>query len=240
MTAIEEFPRDLIVDPSLILTPDYGDTARRLEENHREMHFHVPKSLYIALDRHESVSDEDKIPPEIRFFNAYVDLPSISEVLERFQQLDVGRFSADRYFENYELIYEALNDSLPYTAERKDRESRYSADGDPLTDIIFEEYVFSQEHSGLVSRLKRTINNLIEAGISIIETSEKTFDAFCDNYLKDSDQRRKAVAKSLGKWVAISAVGLTGGAIGGLTHGVVGAGGTQLAIDLAFLLVFDP
>jgi len=240
MTAIEEFPDDLIIDPSLIVTSYYNKTANNIEENYREIHFHVPRSFFPALESFTSISAKEELPPQLRFFNSYAEVPSLNEVNRRFQQLDVGRFSAERYFEDYQLVYDSLSESLPYTRERENMESRYSNNGDPLTDVVFEEYVFLQERSGLVSRLKKTINNFIDAGISVIETSEKALDSFCDNRLKNSDQRRKAIAKATGKWVVISLAGLTSSTVGGIPGAVLTAGVTERAINVSFLLVFDP
>lgn len=240
MQAVEEFPDDLIIDPSLIVTPKYTEIAETVEQNYRTIHFHVPRSFYDVLEEYDRFSEDEKLPPQIRFFNSYVDMPSLAEVNARFQQLDVGRFSAERYFEEYNIVYDALNESLPYARDRQQMEGRYSVDGDPLTDILFEEYVFLQERSGLVSRLKKTINNFIDAGISIIETSEEVFDSFCEKRLKDSDQRRKAIAKSAGKWVVVSMAGITGNAIGGIPGAVLTAGATEKVINASFLLVFDP
>lgn len=240
MQAVKEFPGDVIIDPSLIATPKYTEIAETIEQNYRTIHFHVPRSFYDLLEQYNRVSEDEKLPPQIRFFNSYVDMPSLTEVSTRFQQLDVGRFSAERYFEEYNIVYNALNESLPYARDRQQMEGRYSVDGDPLTDIIFEEYVFLQERSGLVSRLKKTINNFIKAGISIIETSEKAFDSFCEKRMKDSDQRRKSIAKSAGKWVVVSMVGISGNMIGGIPGAVLTAGATEKVINASFLLVFDP
>lgn len=240
MEAIENFPDDLIIDPSLIVAPTYSDLAETVEENYRTTHFHVPASFYAVLNEYRDLTDGEEMPPEIKFFNAYVELPPLQEVESLFQQLDVGRFSAERYFEEYNVVYDALQDALPYVGERQQLEGRYSPDGDPLTDVIFEEYVFLQERSGMVSRLKKTIKTFIDAGITVIETSEDAFDSFCENRLKDDDQRKKAVAKAAGKWVVISLTGIAGGAIGGFPGAVLSAGGTKTAIDAAFLLVFDP
>ena len=239
MVAVEEFPDDLIIDPSLVTTPKYEDTVKRVEENYREIHFHVPASFFNALEMFDHMSEE-QVLPQFRFFNSYVDMPNLEELNSRFQQLDVGRFSAERYFEDYEPVYDSLRQSLPYVRERQGMEGQYLSQGDPLTDIIFEEYVFLQERSGLVSRLKSTISSFIDAGITVIETSEEAIDWFCEERLKDSDQRRKAIAKATGKWVVISLAGITGNAIGGLPGALLTAGAAERAINTSFLLLFDP
>lgn len=73
-----------------------------------------------------------------------------------------------------------------------------------------------------------------------METSEEAFDSFCEKRMKDSDQRRKSIAKSAGKWVVVSMVGISGNMIGGIPGAVLTAGATEKVINASFLLVFDP
>lgn len=236
------FPRDLIIDPSLFTAENtYQRTSEIVEENYDILHFHIPESFLLVLEQYGNYEfAEGEAPPSLRFFRSYADLPPIDELLNTMQPLDIGRFNAGRYFETYEPIYQSLYQTLPYQNERQEQASRYDIEGDPLTDIIFEEYVFTQERSGLVSRLKKTINNLIEAGITVIEVSEEAMDYIAENHIKDNDQRKKSIAKAMGKWVAISGAGLAAGAIGGIPAAVASGGGVKIAIDAAFLLVFDP
>lgn len=240
MQAIDEFPDRLMIDPSLIAAPSHSKIGKLVEDNYQTIHFHVPDSLFPALRQATDMVEDQQLPPQLRYFNAYANLPSFEEINASFQQLDVGRFSAESYFEEYEEVYGALSSALPYPSDRQQMEGGYSAEGDPLTDILFEEYVFLQERSGLVSRLKRTINTFIRAGITIIETTEDAFDSFSEEYLKDSDQRRKDIAKFAGKWVVVSMVGITGNAIGGIPAAFLTGGAAKKTIDASFLLVFDP
>lgn len=82
---------DLTIDPSLILIPKYTEIAETVEQNYRTIHFNVPRSFYDVLEEYDRFSEDEKLPPQIRFFNSYVDMPSLAEVNARFQQLDVGQ-----------------------------------------------------------------------------------------------------------------------------------------------------
>jgi hypothetical protein len=116
----------------------------------------------------------------------------------------------------------------------------YGESGDLLTDAAFEELVYLLEMSGFVSRTKRLINDAIEAGFTVLETSEEVFDEKVRPHLKDGDRIKQAVCKRIGKWVVVTlgggAIGLLGGPIAGIISGVT----IKTSVDLALLLVFDP
>lgn len=156
---------------------------------------------------------------------------------ELFQTFEASDY-ADQYFD----LYQTLHAILPYARDRQKQEQEpyYGESQDLLTDAVFEELVFLSEMSGLVSRVKRIITHAIEAGFTVIETSQEVYEQGIQPHLKDSDQVKKDVCKELGNWMVTGLGGAAVGMIGGPLAGVVTAGMIKTGTNLAFLLVIDP
>lgn len=244
MQVTYSFPDRLMLDPSLLVAENtVKRTFAEIEENEAGFQFYLPETFVDYLTEYRPAR-EGSADPILRYYRSRTGLAQLDDVVERINEYpqQLVRFDASDYAEQYGELYRSLHETLPYARDRdvNVEEPMYREGGDLLTDAAFEELVFLLEMSGFVSRTKRLINDAIEAGFTVLETSEEVFDEKVRPHLKDGDQIKQAVCKRIGKWVVVTlgggAIGLLGGPIAGIISGVT----LKTSVDLALLLVFDP
>jgi len=244
MQVTYSFPDRLMLDPSLLVAENtVKRTFTEVEENEAGFQFYLPETFVDYLTEYR-LAREGPADPILRYYRSRTGLAQLDDVVERINEYpqQLVRFDASDYAEQYEELYRSLHETLPYARDRdvNVEEPMYRESGDLLTDAAFEELVFLLEMSGFVSRTKRLINDAIEAGFTVLETSEEVFDEKVRPHLKDGDQIKQDVCKRIGKWVVVTlgsgSIGLLGGPIAGIISGVT----IKTSVDLALLLVFDP
>ncbi len=215
---------NIMIDPSLILAQNSIENTfaemNQLKEISTEARFYYPHSLarMIAGGRERS----------LQFFlhNASLSesvtirqlLDSKSKVISGFEvtQQQMGRYSEMR---------ENLHKDLRYSEPQFE---------DDIVDILYEEWVFIQEYSWIVSRIKKPFNRFIAAGAICLYAGNRAVDKAIKRTLKKDDDVLNKIdrLRAFGKWIAVGGVPWLG-----LINPVLGA--VASASAGAFLL-FDP
>jgi uncharacterized LabA/DUF88 family protein len=188
-----EFPQNVLIEPSLLVAERTFDVViERMHEysvfGKRSYIFFVPsKFLYLLEETERNMKN-------IEFFANYtkmVNLNYLKDILAR--EEIVRKFEIQPEFrEKYDRLYENL---LGKTRN------------EVISDILFEEWVFLQEKSWVISRLKKPFNYFIKANAASIEFGKKTLDLAMRRTLKKGDKdiiTNVQRLRAFGKWVAVA------------------------------------
>jgi hypothetical protein len=183
---------NVLVEPSLLVDErtlwKVANYLHQYRLDVKKEQFFVP-SKFVQL-----LSDAERNLKDILFFqpNAarMVDLKELRDALEKEV---VARFTvrpSDR--EQYGPFRESLLEETK---------------SEIITEVLFEEWVFLQQKSWIISRIKKSFTYLIKAGAVSVEMGKKTLDLAVRKTLKKSSQSIITNAdrlRSVAKWIAVA------------------------------------
>lgn len=187
-----EMPENVLIEPSLLV--DERTLYQLIEKIHeyaraerRGYEFFVPSKFIHIL------SDAERNIENIVFFAnvaRMVDLKELKGILG--EEEIIKKFEIQpQYKQKYSSFYESLL-----------RETR----NDVVTEILFEEWIFLQEKSWVISRLKKPFIHFVKASAVSVEFSRKTLDLAVKKTLKKDSKDIITNAdrlRALAKWIAV-------------------------------------
>jgi len=172
------------------------DYLGKTDESGGKYQFYLPKSFLRLLNKRGLPMDS----PGIRFFlhNATPSDPEeLYSLMGRYSNI-VSLFEPTEQLRGKHIqMYENLREELYLRGELLDKD---------LLSILFEEWVFMQEYSWVVSRIKKPFNRLISAGAVCTQFSQITVDMLIRRTLRrDSDYYLSNVdrLRAIFKWIGV-------------------------------------
>lgn len=224
---------NILLGPSLMLAKNTFqntfDLARRFGKAYEEFRFYYPPSLLRLIGKESTTPDS----PGIRFFlhNAKpTELDVLITYIKRYSHVIHSFEPTPEQISKYATVYEVLSEELEYRGELPDREDR------DLCDILFEELIFLEERSWIVSRIKKPFNRFMAAGAACIHYGPRAVDALTRRTLRKEQEEiisNTDRLRAFGKWIAVggaSATALIGPAIAGVA----------VSATLGYFLLIDP
>lgn len=182
---------NVLIDPSLLLDEvslrNFVEYLRQRPVNSEEETFFVSSTFF------ELLNDVENNMKEILFFSnisRMANLKKLKTILEN-EKINKFELSPDFSQESESIFYENL---LQLTKNKK------------ISQILFEEWIFLQNKSWVVSKLKKSFNYFIRSGAVSIEFGAKSLDYAVRITLKKKNQKLITNAdrlRALGKWIAI-------------------------------------
>ena len=215
-----EMPANVLIEPSLLV--DERTLYRVIENLHqyrfekKEYEFFVPsKFIYLLSDAERNIKNILFFanPPRI------IDIKELREILAK--EKVIQKFEIQpHYRQKYSIFYERLLEETK---------------NDVITEILFEEWVFLQEKSWVISRIKKPFSHFVKAGAVSVEFGRRTLDLAIKRTLKKDDRDIITNAdrlRAFAKWIAVG-----GPAFLTLINPVIGAIGDVIA---GYFLLVDP
>jgi len=224
---IEHTSNNIMIDPSLVVA---GRTIKKTFTLIREFHdrgfrFYFPKSFQSLLYVSESYEES----PLFGFFLQGAkssDFGKLSRLMKDYSEI-IGQFEVSpEKKEEYRGFYESLSGERRFRGKHLDKH---------ILDVLFEEWIFLNGRSWIVSRIKRPFNQFTHAGAVCLEFGRRTLEEMVRKTLKkkEGDIISKADAlRAFGKWIAVG-----GSSILRFFDPVVSILGVPAA---GFFLLFDP
>jgi hypothetical protein len=206
----------VMLDPSIFLSHRYLE-VRQCVLSGECGKIYIPASLKRAFDEpHVAMS---------RFFPFRLEPEVYRQAIEDMSETEfLVPFAAD-------LKAEVANSEFLYALQHQ-----YPSRG--VADVLFEEWVFLQSNSMIVSRSKRSFGPFVHAGAAMLEFGRGSFDILVSKTLKLSNKRMPRALTSgqrlraVSKWVAVG-----GPAVASVINPTFEIIGTVAA---GFFLLIDP
>jgi hypothetical protein len=189
--SIDSF-NNIMIDPSLIIARrTLMNTFENIVEMSKNYKFYIPESFRYIL--YSESNNLHKNSLHYYFLqNAYpADLNKVKTFIDKYSDnVSAYKVSADhkrKYKEFYNFIYDFIGDET-------------------ICMVLFEEWVFLQENSWIVSRIKKPFNTFINAGSACLQFSKETVEYMIRRTLRDSERdllNKVDVLRALGKWIAV-------------------------------------
>jgi hypothetical protein len=220
-----------MIDPSLMLAEYSIDNtfnlAERLSKWDKDIRFYYPVSLKRFLNMYEW--NEGK--PGIGFFlqNAHPSHPGkLFELIDTFSSIVHPFEPTPEHREKYAEIYTKMTGELRY---------RHELYAEALRDMLFEEFIFLQEQSFMVSRIKKPFNTFESAGAAYVQFSKGVVDRLVRITLKNKKQddliRNVDRLRAFGKWIAVGGLSVSRM----ITPEIADI---LISLALGYFLLFDP
>jgi hypothetical protein len=226
----EHFSNNIMLEPSLILAKNKIDQTfervRVLKKNCPDLNFYYPDSMIRLLE-----DDNSKNAQLSEYFLFNADKARINVVLAHLKEnsdiLTGYKSNHQHVNDKYSEIKTNMREDL-YYLEKPLREN--------VTEILTEEWVFLQEQSWIVSRIKKPFNRFIEAGGVCLQFSGKATDKLVNRSLRRSNDHVILTVdrlRAVGKWIAVG---------GGAAAGVWAPPAISLPVSLVagYFALFDP
>jgi hypothetical protein len=228
--SVENPSNNVMIDPSLILAKNsIGNTfesIRVLNKMYPKLRFYYPMSLTRVLD--STRYDKDSLKFSYFMHNAYpADLEEIESLIKRHSDIFTGFEMGNQEYKKHSEIFKYLKEDLFYLEEQF---------REPTVTIIFEEWVFLQEKSWVVSRIKKPFNRFIAAGAVCLQFGNRVVDKMIRKSIKKNDDDLLDTVDKLrafGKWIAVGGPAV----VGILSNPVISVAAPLVA---GFFLLFDP
>jgi len=219
---------NVMIDPSLLVA---RRTINKTFDSVREFHetknfkFYLPKTFQFLVE-------EDRLRQEsqaFKFFqqNAYpAELSNLKALMREHSNIIVTFECALEHKKKHREFFESLLEESRFWREYLDEHT---------LNILFEEWVFLQEYSLIVARIKRTFNRFINAGAVCLQFGRKTFRTLVRRTLKKKDDElitNVDKLRALGKWIAVG-----GSAVLPFFNPTISAFGSLVG---GYFLLFDP
>ena len=196
---IERISSGIMLDPSLILAKNSiqktFQTIRSLKKEDPRLNFYYPQSLLSMVNDKSFLREQ---LGEYFLFNAYpaerkeilIQLEENSNILSGFEDRnqDIGRYSE---------LTKNLQSDLSYLEEPL---------GEYILNILIEEWIFLQEQSWIVSRIKKPFNRFLDAGSVCLQFSHRAVDRIVNRSLKRENNELVSKVdrlRAFGKWIAV-------------------------------------
>lgn len=225
----------ILLDPSLLLTKNNFkntfDYARAYSKRYEGFRFYYPSSLLDLITREWVKPDETDIkfflqkaePVELKVLRSFFE--THSDVIHAFSPTPEN-------ISKYSSKYEALWEELDYRGELPDKQDRH------LCNILFEQLIFLEEESWMVSRIKKTFNRFIATGTVCVQYSRRAVDTLIYRTIRKSKEQNEILSnvdrlRALGKWIAVG-----GSSASSLINPAVAA--VLVPAALGYFMLFDP
>lgn len=221
----------IMIDPSLILAANSAANTFALVEQFSSeadgFRFYYPSSLQklTSQDRFDAKS------PSCTFFlqNAHPSDPlRLSESIDALSSVLRPFELQPEYIDRYVGTHKGLTEELDYRGELHEEE---------LRDVLFEEFVFLQEQSFVVSRIKKPFNRFISAGVVCVHFGGRAVDDLVrrtPHVVRQGEPIRDVDRlKAFGKWIAVGGLSATRLIEPAMT-------GVLVSMALAYFALFDP
>lgn len=175
--------RNVMLDPSMFISKESLDnTMKFVRENYDEFSFYVSNCFKKLLEN----SEQDEWEKFVEFFvdDKSLSINSKNKIIESFNAIEGLKLCCsekNHYIDKYSSLYEKLD----------------KIEGSKIfKDIIFEEWIFVQEYSWLLSNSKRVMEIFKRIGVASFEIGEESFEKICRIILrKESDELVTTVEK---------------------------------------------
>jgi hypothetical protein len=187
----QESSRNVMLDPSLLLDIEKLRNALNFVSDYRqEFKFYIPNRFDDLLSRGESAKRREVE----NFFEVNpIDWSEIAILIERDRPYITTFSVTDFYYRTHSEFHESI---------------RLQVESDLIKDILFEEWVFLQEYSWIIAKIKKTFETFKKAGASSLELSSKAFERLFRRTLKmgpDDPINRAQKLRAVAKWMATGA-----------------------------------
>ncbi len=196
---IDRISSGVMLDPSLILAKHTiqktFQTMRLFKKEDSRLKFYYPQSLLSMVNDKSFLSEQ---LGEYFLFNAYpaerkeilIQLQENSNILSGFEvrSQDIGKYSD---------ITKNLRSNLSYLEEPF---------GEYILNILIEEWIFLQEQSWIVSRIKKPFSRFLDAGSVCRQFSSRAVDRIVNRSLKRENNELVSEVdrfRAFGKWIAV-------------------------------------
>lgn len=186
-----EMRENVLIDPSLLVVERTFyrviKNIHRAPFNRRKYQFFIP-SRFIQILHEIQPNTKDLL----FFVNKakMVSLKELKDTLEKEKMIQEFEIPQN-YKENFVGFYESL---------------LHETKSQTITEILFEEWIFLQKKSWIVSRIKKAFNYFVKAGAVSIEFSRKTLDSAVKKTLKKDSKDIITNAdrlRAFAKWISV-------------------------------------
>jgi len=248
---MKDVSNKVLIDPSLIVAEN--STYRTLEAVQAfsrlepQFEFYYPQSLSKLIQKPEWY--EERWAPKYFLGNAYPSTPAeirkffknTKKVVSGFQVKAEQRETHYRFYEALRAEVEFLLGILEegegiFDETRKIFPKRRAHFDEDIMNILFEEWVFLNDFSWIVSRIKQPFTKFIAVGGASIQFSKRATDLLIRNTLKKTDDELLSKAdrlRAFGKWVAVGGPSIAGIIASPLFSSIT-------SIPVGFFILFDP
>ena len=216
-----------MIDPSLLSSRQtVNETFDLLRRHDEDFNFFIPKGFY----DHVIKADVQTESPVLRYFRERAWYPT-NEILADLLRDNTSHYSLFDVAPDMREKHESFRKYLT-TAEQDEISNVFDQ---TMVDIIFEEWVFLQERSLIVSRTKRAFDRFIEGGALVVQASDRHFRNLISRTVGEPEEelRRLDYLRAFGKWLAASGPPV-------LLLAVAPVWGAVLTSFTGFALVVDP
>ncbi len=225
----ERSSNGVMLDPSLILAQNSIQktfwTMRSLKKEDFRLKFYYPRSLLRMVN--DKAFSREKLS-EYFLFNAYPAEPKeIQTQLQENLNILSGFEARSQDIERHSEVYKNLREDMSYLEEPF---------GEYVLEILIEEWIFLQEQSWIVSRIKKPFNRFVEAGSVCLQFGSRAANRMINRTLRrNADELVSKVdrLRAFGKWIAVGGPSV----VGILYNPVIAVVAPFMA---GFFLLFDP
>jgi len=185
-------PNNIMIDPSLIVSDvAFSRVFSFIKEYGYAKQFFFPKSFADFLYQ----GNINREVPFVRFFlqRAYPSsTDKVKSTMEEHSNLIKPFEPSSHQREKYEEVYDAFMEHPPHGDKR-------------ISNVLFEEWVFLNEYSWIVSRSKKVFEKFIEAGAICLQFGKKTTETLIRKALKKGQNDYISTldkCRFVGKWIA--------------------------------------
>lgn len=203
--------RNILIDPSLLIKEEIFQRTlsyvKQLKEKY-DYEFYLPSSFLNLIEK-----SSDEIAEDLLFYYKYKkhDYKYIYKFLDKFLRLIHTNFFRNevKLFNRYKVSHEH-KEKYDYFYRQLKQEVRR----ENISSILFEEWVFLQEQSVILSRIKKPFTYFVRCGVAVIEIGRKTFQLAIKRTLKkniDEDITNIEKLRAIAKWIAIGGPNIISG-----------------------------
>lgn len=180
--------KNIMIDPSLLGSEELPEIKKYVNEHSEEFDFFISESFYQAI---KDISKNSQILSE--FFETKYNFKELNVLFDEYKVLKFFSGTNKRFderFKKYDYLYDYLTKSENAT----------------IRDILYEEGVFLQEHSWIISKSKKTFEKFKESGSVALEFSKEAANKLIRKQLHKKDDeflKKFDILRVASKWVAL-------------------------------------
>jgi hypothetical protein len=185
-------PKNIMIDPSLMDSENLPKIHNYINKHSEEFEFFISESFF------QAVQDINRRQILNEFFETEYNLNELNII---FQNLKSIKFF-DAREKRFQKRYAKYNNLYDYLTK---------SENEIIRDILYEEWVFLQEYSWIVSRTKKTFEKFKESGSVALEFSKEAANKLARRTLHKKDDEflnTFDMLRMVGKWIAVGVVSL--------------------------------
>lgn len=192
-------PLKVMIDPSLIVAnKTYKKTFRLIEELNEEnrFNFYLPKTFENLINKSKNIEDE-------KIFKFYLQNASAVKTKELNSKYD----HHSKLIKGYEITPEQKMKYMTFYNKLKDTDSF-----DSYYEVLLEEWIFLQENSWIVSRIKKPFSKFVDRGSIYLYLGRWFMDSAVKTTLKNKQKEflnNMDYLRAFGKWIAVGGSSVT-------------------------------